>query len=130
LIGINLCFHYIAYQVLFVNEEQITQFEQQNETYMALWCAGVYDYDQKAPSIKQVRKHEYYSDIDFMKLLLRGYNLVDELKFDINEMFKSYSQADEQRLFENETGYTFLRRNDPKILNEKNPKILKVFPNV
>jgi hypothetical protein len=128
--AIYYLFHFIAYQVLYGRNLDVTQYEQHNETYIALWCAGAYDNECRAPTITQVRKHEFYSDIDFMKLLLRGYNLVDELKFDINEMFKQYSEADEQRLFGNETRYMFLRRNDPKILNEKNPKILQTFPNI
>ncbi len=100
----------------------ITDYSQQKETYIALWCAGFYDQNNFAPSITEVRKHEYYSDIDFMKLLLRGYDLVKELNLNVNEMFKQYSEADQKRVFKNETRYTFLRKIDPTIDNKESNK--------
>jgi hypothetical protein len=126
--AIYMCYDLIVHE--FGMKKKITQYKEQNETYVALWCTGFYDQNNFAPSIREVRNHEFYSDIDFMKLLLRGYDLVEELKLDLEEMFKQYSEADEQHLFQDETRYTFLRKNDPDVIFDKNPDILDVFTNI
>ncbi len=130
LFGVSNFFQFFAYNCYYEQRQRILRFEQQNEAYMALWCAGIYDTELSAPTITQVRQHEYYTEIDFMKLLLRGYDLRKELDLDINEMLKQYSEADGQRLFGTETKYTFLRKNDPKILNDEDPDILNTFSKV
>ncbi len=113
-----------------VRKIRLEHYVDYNEAFIAYMCAGICDPELSAPSIRIVREHDYYSYIDFMKLLLRGYDLIDELLLDTDEMFKKYSEVDEQRWFEDETKSTFLRSNDPKFLNEKNHKILNTFSDV
>ncbi len=127
LFGIYTCLHQFAYYNYFHLNKMISSYNEDKETYIALWCAGVYDKECKAPTITQVRKHEYYSDIDFTRLLIRGYDLVTILELDINKMFKRYCKIDGNRLFGKETKNVFIRKNDPKILNEMDPDILETF---
>jgi hypothetical protein len=129
--AIYMCFDEIVYENC-VNSHRNTRqyYDEQNEIYIALWCAGFYDQNNYAPSITEVRKHEFYSDIDFMKLLLRGYDLKNELGLDLNRMFKGYYKDNGERLFANDTKYTFLRKNDINIIKNEDPKALETFTNI
>ena len=95
------------------------------EIYIGYLCAGLYKTDEDSlcfMSPKNLRTLQYYEDIDFKKLILRGYDMAAELEFNCEELFKKglqindYSQS--QCLFENETKNSFLRK-------DKNPDYLK-----
>ena len=105
-------------------DNNVFQYSDHNETYIALWTAGIYN--NKSATATQLRQHEHFKDIDFWKLLSRKYDIVRELELE-NFYSLDFPFSDEKLIFKDDTKYTFLRKNNKNILNSIDENIIKTF---
>ena len=106
--------------------------DMEDEKDMFFCCAGLKEEDFENvylyPTMKQLREGKYFNEIDFKKLLSRGYNLEMELEIDCQKMFENYSKIQHKlekfthvkynRVFPFDTKYSFCKKNDLNYIRE------------